>query len=108
MRPEELCAGVPDAYRAHAIELMEQLDFIQKKLEETRQNLEDAPLFFMTKNTRGDIVPKRNPVYDEYNALMSTYNRTIAHMREILDGAEAEQLPAKGKLVSFAKYSRVG
>ena len=102
----DICSNVPEAYRAHVQELVEQLDFQREKLEETRKCLKDAPLFYTTRNTQGDVVPKRNPVYDEYNSLMGTYNRTIAHLREILDEAGAAQLPAQGKLIEFKKYKR--
>ena len=101
-------SSVPQAYREHAEELSEQLDFIKAKLEKVRTEMADVPIVYTAKSTQGEIIPKRNPLFDEYNALMRTYNSTIASLRELM-GSDSAELPQRGKLLKFEKkYGKTG
>lgn len=102
MRSADLCANVPEAYRAQAAELVEQLDFLTRKLEASRAMLEDMPLVFMAKNSQGSQVPKRNPAFEEYAQLMRTFLKALSELRDIL----GKQAAAQPKMLKFEKYAK--
>ena len=98
----DICASVPEAYREHAKELVEQLEFQKSRLEETRKNLDNAPLVMAYNNGGGQKGIRKNPAFDAYNSLMKTYIQTLAKLQELL-GSQASTQP---KMVAFAKYAK--
>ena len=101
-------SSVPEDYRAHAQELAEQLDFMRERLEDTRKNLDGAPLVIAYNNGGGQKGVRKNPAFDAYNTLMKTYNATIASLRELV-GGEGADIPQRGKLLKFEKkYGKTG
>lgn len=102
----DICASVPEAYREHARELLEQLEFQKKTLQETREKLEGVPIVIPYDHGGGQKGLKKNPAFETYNALMRTYNATINELKTLLDEAGAATLPATSKLIEFKKYKR--
>jgi len=99
---EKICASVPEAYRAHAMELVDDLTFQKKKLEETRLGLENSPLVIAYNNGGGQAGIRRNPGFDAYNALVKTYLQTLNALQEIL----GKQAPSTPKMLEFRKYAQ--
>lgn len=97
-----ICAGVPDAYREHAAELAEQLEFQRGRLEEARAKLDGAPLVLAYDNGGGQTGIRKNPAFEAYNALMGTYIKTLEELRGIL----GSQAAAQPKMVEFAKFAK--
>lgn len=97
----KLCENVPEAYRAHAEEMVRQLDFMRDRLEETRKNLDGAPLVMAYNNGGGQKGVRKNPGFDAYNSLMKTYIATLNELRDLLDKKAA----ATPKMVAFKKYA---
>lgn len=107
-RAEQVCAGVPEAYREQAVELAEQLFFQTRKLQESREAMESAPIIMAYDNGGGQRGVRKNPAYEAYNALMQNYRKTLSLLVELVgaprmdDGdsplarilAEAEQVLA--------------
>lgn len=87
---ERLCAGVPEAYREQAVELTEQLFFQTRKLRESREAMENAPIIMAYDNGGGQRGVRKNPAYEAYNSLMQNYRKTLALMVELVGASHRE------------------
>ncbi len=105
---DKICASVPERDRPRAVELCENVLFMERKLAEARRNMENQQIVIAYDNGGGQRGIRKNPMFDSYNALMRTYNASLAQLVEIL-GATPSDLPARGKLIKFNndKYRRV-
>ena len=72
-------------------ELESNLEFMARKLEETRNVLANAGVAVSSNNSSGHKVLKRNPVFDGYNALMTTYERTLSQLKELKGECHGKQ-----------------
>ena len=102
MDKASICANIPDAYRAHATELVDQLEFMRNRLEDTRKNLDGAPLVMAYNNGGGQKGVRKNPGFDAYNSLMKTYIQALNELRDIL-GKQASAAPV---MLKFEKYAK--
>lgn len=99
---ERVCASVPEAYRAHAVELFDQLAFMKSRLEDARKHMDGMALVLTYEDSRGQTRAKANPAFETYNALMGTYRRTLSEFREIV-GSGAQGSATVLKFERFAK-----
>ena len=88
---EKLCQGVGASMRPHAIELAENLLFIERKLAETRAGLANGAVVISYDNGGGQTGIRRNPAFDGYNALLASFTRALAALSEIIGETEGEQ-----------------
>ena len=109
MKAEELCANVPSALKQSAIELAENILFMEERLKDSREHMKDQPIVMAYDNGGGQKGIRKNPMFDAYNSLMRTYNNSLAQLIEILGEDASADLPKQGKLVKFAndKYGKV-
>lgn len=89
----------------HADELEQQLEFMRRKLKDTRGQIEKLPLYYIATNSNGERVPKKNPAFDEYAQLMRCYCSTLDVWRELV-AAKPQAQPALVKFDNFAKTMR--
>ena len=86
----------------HAAELAEQLEFMQGRLSEFREQMDSEPLYIDYYDSNGGKRRKANPAFDAYNALMRNYVRTLSEYRELTKGG-AKTSPQLVKFENFAK-----
>lgn len=102
MDAASVCAGVPEQYRAHAMEICEQLAFMQDRLEESRRAMAGMPLIMAYKDSNGNPRTKENPAFSAYNSLMRNYCRTLSEFRDLVgDGADGG-----ATVLKFEKFAR--
>ena len=83
-KAEELCAGMPEEIRPHAIELAENMFFIEGKLIEVRQCLANQQVVIAYDNGGGQKGIRKNPIFEGYNQLMANYRKTFEQLVEIV------------------------
>jgi len=81
---EKLCAGV-QVFQPEVLELAESVLFMQRKLEETRAQIEDEPLVIAYDNGGGQSGIRENPSFISYEKLFSTYSRGLRALMEIVN-----------------------
>lgn len=81
--------------------LQNQLEFMRKKLEESRGILETLPIAYARTSTQGEKVLKRNAAFSAYEELLSSYCKTLREYRELTNGS-ARPTP---QLVKFQKFA---
>ena len=89
-RANSLCESVPITTRARAVELATNVLWMERKLDEARDEIADAPLSVEYDNGGGQCGTRKNPAMDAYNALMSTYTRALKQLCEMLGVQEVE------------------
>jgi hypothetical protein len=82
-------------------ELEAQLAFMRSKLMEMRETMEGMDPVYAATSTQGEVVPKRNPMFDIYPQLMRCYCSTLNQL-EGMDGVQADG----PKLVEFERFAR--
>lgn len=83
-RAELLCSRIPDDMRPHAIELAENLFFMEGKLRETRRGLANQQVVIAYDNGGGQKGIRKNPIFEGYNHLMANYRKTLGQLAEML------------------------
>lgn len=87
---KELCKSVAGELNPHAVELAEQLVFMEKKLKETRRELKNAPISIEYFDTNGQTRTKANPAFDAYNHLLNSFIKALSELRSILNVEKGE------------------
>ena len=87
---ETICSSVPLSTRPRAVELARNVLWMERKLEEARDDIADAPLAVEYDNGGGQRGTRKNPEIDAYNALMSNYVRALKQLCEMLGAQEVE------------------
>ena len=83
-RAETLCAGMPDDIRPRAVELSENVLFMEGKLLETRKGLVNQQVVIAYDNGGGQKGIRKNPIFEGYNQLMANYRKTLEQLLAIL------------------------
>ena len=83
-KAEELCAGMPDDIRPRAIELAENVLFMESKLLETRKGLANQQVVIAYDNGGGQKGIRKNPIFEGYNQLMSNYRKTLEQLVSLM------------------------
>lgn len=94
-KAEELCAGMPDEIRTHAIELAENVFFMEGKLVETRRGLANQQVVIAYDNGGGQKGIRKNPIFEGYNQLMSNYRKTLEQLIALLKEYGATKVDEK-------------
>ena len=79
-KADELCAGMPDDIRPHAVELAENIFFMEGKLVETRKGLANQQVVIAYDNGGGQKGIRKNPIFEGYNQLMANYRKTLEQL----------------------------
>ena len=83
-KAEELCAGMPEDLKPHAIELAENVFFMESKLMETRKGLANQQVVIAYDNGGGQRGIRKNPVFEGYNHLMANYRKTLDQLVRLI------------------------
>ena len=83
-KAETLCKGVPAHLREHAVELAENVFFMEEKLSETRRELADQDVVIPYDNGGGQTGIRKNPIFEGYNQLMANYRKTLEQLVSML------------------------
>ena len=76
-KADQLCAGMPDDILPHAVELAENVFFMEGKLVETRKGLANQQVVIAYDNGGGQKGIRKNPIFEGYNQLMANYRKTL-------------------------------
>lgn len=87
---EVLCAEVPHGIRDRAVQLARNVLWMERKLEDARADIADAPLAVEYDNGGGQTGVRKNPAMDAYNSLMSSYTKALKQLCEMLGVQEVE------------------
>lgn len=74
-------------------QLNTELDFIEKKLEEARKMIGNMPIVIPYDNGGGQKGIRKNPAFDAYEALLSSYIRALSSVGEVEEPKQAEVTP---------------
>ena len=83
-RAEALCAALPDATRARAVELAENVLWMEGKLAEARKAIGKSSVAIPYDNGGGQRGIRKNPAFDGYNSLMAQYVRALNQLCQML------------------------
>ena len=89
-RAEAICAGVPEPTRDRAIELAENVLWMEAKLAEAREAIGRSSVAIPYDNGGGQRGIRKNPAFDGYNALMAQYTRALRQLCEMLGVQEVD------------------
>ena len=82
--------GVPDNLRGQAQELAENVMWMADKLKDAREIIGKSSVAIPYNNGGGQRGIRKNPAFDGYNALMSSYTKALRQLADML-GAEIEE-----------------
>jgi hypothetical protein len=81
---EEICAGIRTLHD-EAVSLAESVIFMAKKLEETRNEIENEPLIIEYDNGGGQCGIRENPHYTAYEKLQASFNKSFKQLLEMVE-----------------------
>ena len=88
-RAEAICADVPEPTRSRAVELAENVLWMEVKLANAREVIGKSSVAIPYDNGGGQKGIRKNPAFDGYNSLMSSYTKALKQLCEML-GTEVE------------------
>lgn len=89
-RAESICASLPEPTRARAVELAENVLWMEQKLEDARRVIGKSSVAIPYDNGGGQRGIRKNPAFDGYNSLMSSYTKALKQLCEMLGVQEVE------------------
>ena len=89
-RAEAICACVPDHTRDRAVELCENVLWMEGKLAEAREVIGRSSVAIPYDNGGGQRGVRKNPAFDGYNSLMSSYTKALKQLCEMLGVQEVD------------------
>ena len=104
----EISGSAPENLRQQAADLAENVLWMAVKLEETRLAIGDEGVSVPYDNGGGQSGMRRNPAFDGYNALMSSYTKALKQLCEMTGKhIEEESLDESlDSIISAAKPTR--
>lgn len=102
----ELAEKLPEHEREHVRELAEDVLFMRRKLEDSRNGLKDQEIVIPYDNGGGQIGIRANPAFGEYQRLLKTYQSTFETLRDLLKSASTPTPAEKPKVVSVVGNSK--
>ena len=106
-RAEAICASLPEPTRARAVELAENVLWMEAKLANAREVIGKSSVAIPYDNGGGQRGIRKNPAFDGYNSLMSSYTKALKQLCEMLgeqpDGsaASAELAELRGSVMKI-------
>ncbi len=88
-RAAALAEGAPENVRDRARELAENVLWMEAKLEDARRVIGKSSVAIPYDNGGGQKGIRKNPAFDGYNSLMSSYTKALKQLCEML-GTEVE------------------
>ena len=88
-RADAMCSHVPEPTRARAVELAENVLWMEAKLADARRVIGKSSVAIPYDNGGGQRGVRRNPAYDGYNALMASYTKAVRQLADMLGGGGA-------------------
>lgn len=89
-RAESICASLPEPTRARAVELAENVLWMEAKLANAREVIGKSSVAIPYDNGGGQRGIRKNPAFDGYNSLMSSYTKALKQLCEMLGVQEVE------------------
>ena len=89
-RAEAICASMPEPTRARAVELAENVLWMEAKLANAREVIGKSSVAIPYDNGGGQRGIRKNPAFDGYNTLMSSYTKALKQLCEMLGVQEVE------------------
>ena len=89
-RAEAICASLPEPTRARAVELAENVLWMEGKLANAREIIGKSSVAIPYDNGGGQRGIRKNPAFDGYNSLMSSYTKALKQLCEMLGVQEVE------------------
>ena len=89
-RAESICASLPEPTRARAVELAENVLWMESKLANAREVIGKSSVAIPYDNGGGQRGIRKNPAFDGYNSLMSSYTKARKQLCEMLGVQEVE------------------
>ena len=83
-RAEAICASLPEPTRARAVELCENVLWMESKLANAREAIGKSSVAIPYDNGGGQRGIRKNPAFDGYNSLMSSYTKALRQLCEML------------------------
>lgn len=88
---ESICAALPEPQRTRAIELCENVLWMETKLAEAREAIGRSQVAIPYDNGGGQKGIRKNPAFDGYNSLMSSYTKALKQLCEMLGAQEPDE-----------------
>lgn len=89
-RAEAICSSLPEPTRARAVELAENVLWMEGKLANAREVIGKSSVAIPYDNGGGQRGIRKNPAFDGYNSLMSSYTKALKQLCEMLGVQEVE------------------
>lgn len=89
-RAETICASLPEPTRARAVELAENILWMESKLANAREVIGKSSVAIPYDNGGGQRGIRKNPAFDGYNSLMSSYTKALKQLCEMLGVQEVD------------------
>lgn len=89
-RAEAICASLPEPTRARAVELAENVLWMESKLADARRAIGKSSVAIPYDNGGGQRGIRKNPAFDGYNALMAQYTKALKQLCEMLGAQEVD------------------
>lgn len=89
-RSEAICASLPEPTRARAVELAENVLWMESKLANAREVIGKSSVAIPYDNGGGQRGIRKNPAFDGYNSLMSSYTKAMKQLCEML-GVQSDE-----------------
>ena len=89
-RAEAICASLPEPTRARAVELAENVLWMEAKLANAREVIGRSSVAIPYDNGGGQRGIRKNPAFDGYNSLMSSYTKALKQLCEMLGVQEVD------------------
>ena len=89
-RAEAICASLPEPTRSRAVELAENVLWMESKLANAREVIGKSSVAIPYDNGGGQRGIRKNPAFDGYNSLMSSYTKALKQLCEMLGVQEVE------------------
>ena len=92
-RAESICASLPEPTRARAVELAENVLWMEAKLANAREVIGRSSVAIPYDNGGGQKGIRKNPAFDGYNALMSSYSKALKQLCDMLGTTPPDPAP---------------
>lgn len=89
-RAEAICASLTEPTRARAVELAENVLWMEAKLANAREVIGRSSVAIPYDNGGGQRGIRKNPAFDGYNSLMSSYTKALKQLCEMLGVQEVD------------------
>lgn len=89
-RAKEISASLPEPTRSRAVELAENVLWMESKLANAREVIGKSSVAIPYDNGGGQRGIRKNPAFDGYNSLMSSYTKALKQLCEMLGVQEVD------------------